>query len=438
MSNTTPNDQIESLSGSDNQRKSPPGLLSVLQFSLALLALIALWGGAVIALLAGFLTAGEYNGELSTSLPLFLIASSVFTAGLLVLPSMILSLRRIINRPVAGVSAFPQQRWPAFIILLLPPVLVIGHFAATHPTISWIALPPLHILAVLLPSLWLVFLAVRGLSIGSRQRAWGVFDSGLVLGPIIIMFFELIAVILLIVIGVFYISSDSELSRAILSLSEEIYQGSPNPEMLTELLAPYLSSPVLIIAVFAFVAGLVPLVEEALKPVGVLLLIGRPLSQAEGFAAGALSGAGFAIFESLAATSSGESWVILVVARVGTAIIHILTTSLMGWALVSAWRQKRYLRLLGTYLGVVILHGAWNALTVNSLFSGIFNELQITTSTIFPQLGAITPLILGIFAALAFAALIWVNRLLRLDRNAKTDDPRDPASAVGEQPDVML
>jgi RsiW-degrading membrane proteinase PrsW (M82 family) len=86
-----------------------------------------------------------------------------------------------------------------------------------------------------------------------------------------------------------------------------------------------------------------------------------PLTPVEGFTAGLLSGAGYALFESLALASGGEQWAALVFARIGTAGIHILTTGLTGWALVLAWRRRRFLRLAATYVFVVSVHGVWNA-----------------------------------------------------------------------------
>jgi hypothetical protein len=178
----------------------------------------------------------------------------------------------------------------------------------------------------------------------------------------------------------------------------------------------------------------VPLVEEAVKPIGVWLLLKRSLSPAEGFAAGALSGAGFAIFESLAASSTGEGWLILVSGRIGTAAVHILTTALMGWALVLARSQKRYLRLVGTYLGVVLIHGAWNALTMFAAINGIQNELDLGVSEILPQISPFTPYILAVMALLIFAALLWVNRHLRRSQDVvEGNPPQDEQNSIVEQ-----
>ncbi len=115
------------------------------------------------------------------------------------------------------------------------------------------------------------------------------------------------------------------------------------------------------------------MIEEALKPIGVWLLFGRRLTPAAGFAAGALSGAGYALIESLALTSSGEAWSSLVLARTGTSAVHILTAGLTGWALVLAWQKRRFLPLLLAYLCAVMIHGLWNGLTLMYSFNLLIN-----------------------------------------------------------------
>src|SRR4030067_2197270 len=99
---------------------------------------------------------------------------------------------------------------------------------------------------------------------------------------------------------------------------------------------------------------------------------GSRLPPAEGFTAGILCGAGYALVESLIlSVDGGEQWVSLVFARIGTAVVHPLTSGLTGWALAYAWRENRYLRLGAAYLGAVLLHGLWNGLTMLILITDL-------------------------------------------------------------------
>ena len=107
---------------------------------------------------------------------------------------------------------------------------------------------------------------------------------------------------------------------------------SPGP--LLDQLETYLMQPSTLYIALLFGALIVPLLEELFKPIGVWLLVGRKPSPAQGFAAGLLSGAGYALFENFSlGASAGEDWAMVVVARIGTSLIHIVTAGLMGWAL---------------------------------------------------------------------------------------------------------
>ena len=158
---------------------------------------------------------------------------------------------------------------------------------------------------------------------------------------------------------------------------------------------------------------IVPLIEEAIKPVGVWLLAGRQLEPAAGFAAGLLSGAGYAVIESLLLTTSGQEWAYLVFARIGTGAVHILTGGLVGWALVQAWNEGSYIRLGAIYLLAVLIHGTWNGLTMVMAFDSL--SPAHTASSNLELLNTISqaaPYLLGGIALLSFVGLILANRTL--------------------------
>ena len=404
---------------------------SVLQFVFSTLAIIGLWSIAFITLALGLMDRTPGLGSANNSLSLLMISGITFASGLLVTPSAVLSIRRITGRPVTSYPRYPSWIQPRFLIFVLPVVLLSGYLVITQTALSWLLLPPLHVLAVLIPIVWLVYLMVRGLPLGSPQRSWGVFDSGLILGPALILLAELLALASFVIIALVYISSHPDLYNEIMSLFEQL-TGVPSTEIVIELLAPYLTSPWTIFAIFVFAAIVVPLIEEALKPIGVWLLAGRNLSPAEGFAAGALCGAGFALFESMAMTSGGVDWVVPVVARISTAVIHIFTTSLMGWALASAWSERRYARLGITYLGVVLLHGTWNGLTLMMTVSGLFLELgQGTQAPFLALIGTLAPFLLSLITILVFIAMLRLNRGFRTASQGETQSKKLTQNSPG-------
>jgi hypothetical protein len=352
-------------------RSAPTAWLAVAQAALSALAALLLWAFGAGMGIFGLMDAAS-TGALRDSLPLLLMAAGLIFSGVLLLPSFGLALRQLRASGQAARPARIRRSWPFSVLaLILPLVLLLGGWAATTASPGWLLLPPMHVLAVGLPVLWLTVITVRGLPLGSAQRAWGVFGAGLVLGPVIIFTLELLALIVSGVLAVVVISLQPDLVRELTAVFERFTVGQPYPQEVLTALQPYLTRPAVIAGVLGFVAVLVPLVEEIFKPIGVWLLVRRRLSPMEGFAAGALSGAGYALFESLALSASAEEWALLVTARMGTGAIHIFTSALMGWALARAWRRGSYGRLGWAYLLAVAIHGLWNGVTLLAAFAGL-------------------------------------------------------------------
>jgi len=385
---------------------------SLAQFGLSLLAVLGLWGAAASTLIAA-LSQRLVGDVVVDDLPLFLIAGSLFFTGLLLLPSAGYALARILGRPVELPPPVARLLRPTLLIFAFPLLLAAGYWITQQASLAWLLLPPVHVLAISLPLLWLAYLAIRDLPLGSHQRLWGVFASGATLGPMLIMVAELAALLVGIVLGAAVIASRPELVETLERLISRLQAAPPTSEAVLEIIQPVLSSPGVIFSVIAFAALIVPLIEEALKPVGVWLLAGKGLSPAGGFAAGALSGAGYAVVESLLLTSNTTDWALLVLARVGTGTVHILTSALVGWALVQAWSGGRYLRLGAVYLLAVLVHGLWNGLTLLNAFTSLAPAHAPALGTGWlGQLGGIALPLLGVLAAAAFAALLLANRRL--------------------------
>lgn len=186
----------------------------------------------------------------------------------------------------------------------------------------------------------------------------------------------------------------------------------PQSEETVQLLSPYLTKPAVIGGLLLYIAVLVPAIEEIFKPIGVWLFAGKLRSPAQGFSLGALSGAGYALIETVGVSGqqSGE-WASLLFSRIGTGLLHITTSALVGAAIVYAWRERRYARLLGNYLLAVILHGSWNALAMLFTFSGLAQLLEQPGpwSTLQPAM----IVAMSIMVAGLLAILILSNRRLR-------------------------
>jgi hypothetical protein len=383
---------------------------SAWQFALSVIGATILLGIAFSIATVGIIWQFDQGTKAETATSLLLLAAGLGMSGILLLPSAVYSFLHLIRKAdLQNRSVFSVR--PTILIFALPLVLLAGYLVSRNSQWAWLLLPPLQVIAVGLPILWLVYLGRRGLPAGSLQRAWGVFGSGLALSPLLIMLAEIGAFIGFLIFGFIYLMGRPELGVELSTLVERLVQAPPNPEIYQRILSLYLMQPGIIFSAFLFIAVIVPLIEEALKPVGVWLLAGRNLTPGAGFVAGTLSGAGYALFESLANTSGAGDWTVIATARIGTGVIHILTAGLTGWGLASAWREENYLRLGAAYSIAVLLHGLWNALTLLASGAQLFGT-EFKTPFV-NNLATIAPLALAILALTGFAILLGANRILK-------------------------
>lgn len=394
---------------------------SVLQLGFSLLGISILWSGAFILVLIGLiqlLLPAEAQGN--STIPLLLGSSGVMI-GLLLVPSVVYPVQRLLgHRPYRLVPTSPWLR-PTLLIFALPLLLLAGWWISQQGAALQLILPIFHVPAIGIPILWLSYLAVRDLPLGSPQRAWGLLGSGSVLAPLFILFAEILVLLAGVITWSIWMSGQPGMLDELSILAERLRQAGNSPQLIAHIISPYLKDPLVIFSAFTFAAVIVPLIEEAIKPLGVWFLAGSRLTPAEGFTAGILCGAGYALVESLTLSAdSGNDWVSLVFARIGTAVVHILTSGLTGWALASAWREKRYFRLGVTYLGAVLLHGLWNGLTMLIVIADLSLPAAQLGQDLLSQAYQIVPYGLVGLAIAGLATLLWIN--VRLRRT--TDSPQ--------------
>jgi len=387
--------------------------MALLQLILSLLAFFVLLSSGLIFALVGIGQLTSRAPGISDTTSTFLYAGGLAFSGCLLLPSAGYALRRLVKGTSLQPSRYFGGGWlllaSGLLVFLMPLILFAGNQVAGQENISWIILPPLHVLVVVIPIFWLVVMGLRGLPRGSGQRSWGLLGAGLSLAPALILFLELALLAVFIVVALFFISRQPGLSSELTNLVERLRTTS-NPEVLVQFFLPYLQSPEVVVGLFAYIAIFVPLIEEALKPVGIWFLAGRRLSPVEGFTAGLLSGAGYALFENIFLSTTGAQWMILVLARVGTGAVHIFTASLVGWGLASAWSQGRYLRLGLTFAAAVCVHALWNGLTLLTTGLQFAPNTTLITSTQVLNLFAIG---LGLLAFLCILMIWLMNRSLK-------------------------
>lgn len=338
--------------------------------------------------------------------------------GVLLLPAAVFAIYRLSNRGLPGwitrLLSF-LDRVSLYLILAWPFVLILGYLAARISSLNWLIMPPFNLLAVGLPILWLLAIGRRRLPAGSPLRLWGVLSVGVVLTPVLAFIIELAVLVGLAVLVIILVSSNPGAYTTITTLSQRLMSSQGDPETISRILRPILAQPMVIFGGLALMSGVIPLIEELLKPLPVWLLGKRLTTPVEGFVAGLIGGTGFTLAESLGASSAFEpsQWITVTFARAGTDLLHILNAGLMGWALVCAWQQRKYLRLALTYLLVVAIHGLWNFF---SLWAGFYSLITPAPQDLFSFPSSqiiISPIGLGVLFIGMLALLFWRNASLR-------------------------
>ncbi len=390
---------------------------SLLQLILSLLAAFILFGFAAVIIISAavpFATGGRATDPTQS----FMVAASLVFAGALVLPSAWYAWKQIAS-PESN-PAVRQERCgfglilTVVVIVLEVAALWLGNWSAQNNQLTWLLLPPLNVIATGLPALWLVYVGTRGLIPGAPRRRWGVFASGLVLGPAIILVLELLLLAVVVILALVWVMINPSLAQQLNILAIRLRNVGPNLDSLLQVITPFLLNPGIIFLSFAFISVLVPLLEELFKPLGVWFLAGQKISPAQGFGYGVLSGAGFGLFENLGNTSGGAAdWALVVSSRISTLLLHSFTAGLVGWALVSAWSERRYIRLALTYCVAVIVHGLWNGLALLSLASQLQSYTNVNLPAYLGQLETFSTWGIAILGVIVLLLFFGANSILR-------------------------
>jgi hypothetical protein len=397
-----------------------PSILLLLLSSFS--CLICFSTGALVGF-TGLMEFASGNSEVVKS-TLMLSMGSIFL-GIILLPAVYYSFMRILNKPAMDL---PLQRIPTTaLIIVWIAAAGLGLLLEKQDSMLLLLLP-LNVLTVVMPVWILARIAIRGLDVGSNECRWGTITVGMTIVPFLIGIAEIIAIAFIGIVAIIWIGVNPSILNAIEALSARLMYTN-NPDALARILTPYLLNPAVIITCLIFFSVFTPLIEEAIKPLGVWLSPNQIMTPRLGFAIGALCGAGYALVESLGALSSSySSWGLLSLARAGSDLLHIVTAGLMGWALVSAWRERKFLQLGLTYLVVILLHGIWNGLSLASA-TGIAVGYMTNPSPWLKSLPVISIIGLMILALLNFSILIRSNKILR-----ETSPSQIQIDTTGEEP----
>lgn len=343
-----------------------------------------------------------------------LTASTLMAIGLLLLPVTWLSVKRLRGWDFE-VFSLPSLRPWAWITIPVLWMLVMTLASLFHsaPGAVWY-IPVLHFLSIALPIYYVVRIAISCIPLGSSQRAWTVFGSGMTLSPLLAVTAEIFMLILGILVIALYLSLKPDMMAEVEHLISQIEQAS-DLESMAYLLEPILKNPLTLIAALTFLSFLVPIIEESAKSLGIWLVSDLLTSPAQGFALGVLSGAGFALAESLSASLTvDENWAVTLFMRAISGSMHMLATGLVGWGIAYARLEKRYIRMIGMVLLAIMLHATWNAGAVFSVVGGARTMFAMPDFDFFGALFAIGGAgLLFILTSGMIVAFFVINKRLR-------------------------
>ncbi len=361
----------------------------------------------------------------ASNLSSILTASALFAIGLLLLPVAWLSLKRLRGADFDFYVVPPLRPWEWIVIPgLWALVLLLAAQYNRAPGAAWFV-PFVHFLAIALPIYFVIRFALNQIPMGTIQRVWGVFSVGMTIGPLLAVVAEMTVFFLGILVVVIYLGLNPEKMADVEHLVNQIQQ-APDMESLLYQVGPLLKNPLTLVVGLGFLSFLVPIIEETSKSLGVWLVADRIKVPAQGFALGALSGAGFALAESLSATlTTDDSWAVTLSMRAISGSMHMLASGLFGWGIAYARLEKRYFRLLGMWLLAMLLHSVWNAGAVFSVWGGARVTLASPGADALGTIVAAGGMgLLFFMAAGMFAAFFMLNRRLRASAPSAPPEPQ--------------
>jgi len=404
-----------------NAEPSAPGLkqhrktdwMSILQLVFSLFVFLFFLGSAIFSaqLRVGLVPA--IAPELQETM-LWAYTAALFMLALLCLPSVISSLSAASggNPPRWQSAPMPALNWLPIVLFVL--TLLIRLVILPEELTPGFLPAGLTALAVVLPALWFLRLGTGSQWGKNPKRNSGLLTFSLSFTTYFILILEMVLFFAVVVGVLAALARNPQVMEVLENLLPLLEGANLAPEELIELLAPLLSTPPIFIGILLLVALVIPMIEEAFKTLGVWLLKGRGISPAEGFVAGIVSGAGFALVEGLlnsaaVASSASTDWLGFVVGRLGGTLLHIFNGGLLGWAMANAWQGKKPAKVVGIYFLTVLLHGIWNGLAILEL------SPQVIAS------GNPTYIFLAVYALILLVAFVLFSRKVERQAAGSTD-----------------
>ncbi len=366
-------------------------IASILALTLALAGSI---GMALLGIITWFIDKSPATGMT------FIIAAAFMAMGVCTIPG-------IYHGYQGSQGRFPERKekplrgW-IYVILLFPLALSFGYLAFNRGVLPSLLGPLAHVSAATIPVVFALAILFRKGSPISVKRVWGQFLAGLWASPMVAFIVEILAALVLLVIVFATLFQDIITQGLIEDFTRPEQWVDPN--LITQI-QELTNQPLILILIMAFLIVFVPMVEEAIKTIGIWPVTRRGFTQSQAFIGGAIAGAGYGLFEAFFLGQPGVSWVPVMIARAGATLMHMITTAVTGLGIARARESGRWSHAVRYYFGAVFLHSIWN---ISALGVGVIILLQedFTPLDIQPDLSFISGAAGVVLIALSLAAFL--------------------------------
>lgn len=353
------------------------------------------------------------------------LAASLLLGGLAGLPLLYWTLRAMFSdRPLEPGRAPAAWGWLG---LFFPGALGLGYLAFDLDVLPGLLGPLAQVAAAGIP---VVLIAVRARRLAppiTPRRGWANFLAGLWVAPAIAFTLEMLLLLPLGLALILGLRADPAMRALLEGLSAA---AAPDPDLLIEQAQALLVHPATLLVGGGFLVVLVPLLEEAIKSIGIWPLLSRRPSPGEAFLAGVLTGAGYALFEALLLPQPGPDWVVTMLARVGATLMHVLTAGITCWAVAEAFVRGRWHRLALAFALAVGFHGLWNLAALGLGIAAVPEAAPalLPDSLARAATAGVATLALLSLTAMALLGIPWLTRRLTHQHAPPvlTDEPPAP------------
>jgi hypothetical protein len=379
-----------------SEPKKTPSVLMLLLSALGILFSLAIAAGAI-------LVGTQALSSESDALTLISAGALALLIGLLLVPSLVFSIRKLRGR-ASSVNNASLFKSASLALIGWAGLLVAGFFLSKDQGYPFL-LAPITILCTVLPIWWLIEFFRRGIQRPSHLKETAALTVGLTVAPTIIILVEVLLVLMIALVVVFLLGMQSGALSSIVNLAGSLSPSQSGIESIDQLLLALAGNPTIAAALFIVIGVVAPFTEELFKPLAVWLVRRDSLVPYEGFELGLISGGAFTLLESasLVSQTGSQDWITVILMRTATSALHIGLSGLVGYGVARARCEKRWGNALLNILAATALHGSWNSLAM-------VNGYLTTPLT---SIGAGASLAGGVITVvcmvLVFAAVVSIN-----------------------------